>query len=129
MDKCKANCCFLHIFPIKWWEEHKKFSENVAELHTLDDKKLVLTSNNRCCFFEETIMGCRVYNHRPDTCEKFAFHKQLPCPWQKPDGTLRTDKETQQMLKDVNDMFQKIRGEIKNGRYNKKFELGKSENR
>jgi len=127
IDKCKANCCFLHVFPIIWWEKNKKHARNVTELHTLDDAKLVLTKEMRCAFFDKGMMGCAVYQDRPETCSKFGLIDQLPCPWQDKDGKLRTDKETKNILAQADEMFKKMRGEIREK--GKQYTIGESENR
>jgi Fe-S-cluster containining protein len=84
---CKGKCCtgergyiwvdeaeilaFADFFSIKRDEFVLKYLERINFRYTL--KEVKYKDGHACIFFDEEIMGCKVYNIRPHQCCTFPF--------------------------------------------------------
>jgi len=111
MDKCKVGCCYLHFFDRDLWIMKRDYATNVKDVFEIKDKFLVMTSDMKCAFFNRNNNACRIYTSRPDICRAYGT-KELECPWQTPDGKLRTKEETEIILKKIKEQNEKLRRQV-----------------
>ena len=100
--KCKSDCCGLVIMPTDIWERNKALAQRpLKELSILGEECVPITGDLLCIFLDSN-HRCAIYNDRPDVCKEYGLNDDLPCPWIKTNGHLRSPAKQRQMQRKIN---------------------------
>ena len=89
---CQGDCC--GIIPISK-EVCSKFEHRqqrvVKEIIGWSDTELVpITEDGKCVFLNPDSFKCMIYDDRPLVCKEYGTRPDLPCPYLKPNGNIRS---------------------------------------
>jgi len=87
--KCKKNCgdcCGAIPIHKKLWEKHRHLLPPKVFVTVIGD--YIFPDSTMCVYLDEN-KNCMIYKDRPGVCRTFGS-KELPCPFLKPSGKLRS---------------------------------------
>lgn len=96
-------------FDIEFYEKHRHLITVEVDEVKAHNKIIPLTKDRVCPFLIEKI--CAVYEERPPICKDFGQTSELPCPFVKPDGTIRNDVEKQAIIDYWDALAKKLEGD------------------
>jgi len=116
---CKGDCCGCVPLPIKTFEKYKdliqaKITETIETQHI--DEVYKWTEDCKCVFLHRVTFKCLIYKDRPSVCKSYGIIPELPCPYIKPNGNLRSPagiKHFERKInRDVENSLRKIKRNI-----------------
>jgi Fe-S-cluster containining protein len=83
-------------FDVQFYENHRYLITVEVDEVKAHNKIIPLTKDRVCPFLIEK--RCSVYEVRPAICRDFGQISAMPCPYVKPDGTIRNGDEQKAII-------------------------------
>lgn len=121
-NKCKALCCKCVPIEKEIYERnrHRLLSEVKKELpfqgydpHENTHKDLIIpeTEDGYCPFLQKEGFRCGIQDDKPSLCKRYGTTEDplLRCPFQDPDGRIRSRQEVRKIHRDADKRADKLR--------------------
>lgn len=96
-----GRCCGTVPLPLEVYERNKSKVVNPPIKELSDDFGNVhlVTVNGFCVFLDED-KKCVIYEDRPEVCREYGLIEDMPCPYVRPDGTVRFRQERRRVMRE-----------------------------
>lgn len=106
IKKCKGSCCTAVPFTMNFITSHTPIREIIllADMSSVAGPNVVMpVTKDGHCPFQNIDGSCSCYDTRPPICRIYGdgSHPYLTCPYQAPDGRIRSRTERRKIEKDV----------------------------
>lgn len=98
---CKGDCCGPVPIPRATFEKHKDKINNYT-LVEFGNEVLPDREGRTQCLFLGDDYKCMIYEDRPEVCKMYGVSLELPCPYVKPNGRLRSEAQVRRWERKIN---------------------------
>jgi len=114
---CRAECCGCCPLPIETVEKNAILIQApIIEKINIRGDIYNFTEDGQCIFLNRKTLECVIYKERPMVCKSYGVIPELPCPFLKPNGNLRSPagiRATQRRInKDVDNTMQSLKKKL-----------------
>ena len=109
-----GRCCGTVPLPVEVYERNKSKVVNPPIKGLSDDFGNVhLATKNGFCVFLDEDKKCVIYEDRPEVCKEYGLTDDMPCPYVRPDGTVRCRQERRRVMRENTKRVRKQLRELK----------------